>query len=262
MASDHRSAADIEREIEEERSALARTLDEIHDRLSFESLSNDLMGRVRDGSGDIGRSIVRTARENPIPVALTAVGLAWLLAGRGFGRSDAAEADPYARAASIPASARWADENRRDRDFPAGPRNLWGSARGVYSDARDTAREAAESTRETGRAAAEGVREAASGLGEAAREAWRSGRDQLASGTRSAREHLREGVDAAGDAAEAGASSARHYVRGAGKALRRGAHDAYASAAELRDRISEGTEDRSRPLPRRRCRCGRRGSAR
>src|SRR5690606_2721174 len=36
-----------------------------------------------------------------------------------------------------------------------------------------------------------------------------------------------------------------HYVSDAGEAIRRRAHEAYASAAELRHRISEGTEDLS-----------------
>jgi hypothetical protein len=85
---DQRSAAEIEREIEEERNALTRTLDEIHDRLSFEGLTGEFVARVRENSGDIGRTVVRGVRDNPIPIALTALGLAWLAASRRASSRD------------------------------------------------------------------------------------------------------------------------------------------------------------------------------
>jgi hypothetical protein len=227
MASvDHRSAAEIEREIEAERGALTRTLDEIHDRLSFEALSTDLVDRVRESSGDIGRTVVRGVKDNPLPLALTAVGLAWLIASqRGSSRSD----DPYERVASTPASARWdrpsspsasewrhpsaVDEPAHLYDAAGRPMtqddSRWGRARGAVSDARH-----------------------------AAEDSVRRGGRQVSAGALAAADEARSGLHSAGAAARSSAS-------GVSDAVRRRARGAYASAAELRDRIADGTENLS-----------------
>lgn len=83
MASqDRRSAAEIEREIEADRQALDRTLDEIRGRLSLDRIPDEIIDRMRDGGWDLGRSILRKAGENPAPLALAAASLAWLLVSR------------------------------------------------------------------------------------------------------------------------------------------------------------------------------------
>ncbi len=79
--SDDRSTRDIERELEQERAELQRTLDELADRLTF-SDAWDRAGRyMRNNRGDLSRTLGRTAREKPLAVALTAVGIAWLIFG-------------------------------------------------------------------------------------------------------------------------------------------------------------------------------------
>ena len=89
MASDaHRSAAEIEREIEDERNALSRTLDEIQDRLSFEALSSGVVDRVRENGSEVGRMVGRGVRDNPVPLALTALGLTWLAVSQMRGSDD------------------------------------------------------------------------------------------------------------------------------------------------------------------------------
>ena len=161
------------RDIEEERDALSRTLDEIHDRLSFEALSNDL-DRVRHSSGDIGRRLVQSARNYPMPLALTAVGIAWLLASR---RSVLRDEGDYVRAATASA-------------YPSA-----GGDRGQASQA------GASTT-----------------------------------------DRVRSGLYAAGHAVQ----DVGHRIASASSAVRRGASGAYASAADLRERITHGTEDLSR----------------
>lgn len=183
MASvDHRSAAEIERDIEDERDALTRTLDEIHDRLSFESLSGEFVDRIREGGGDMGRSIARTARDNPVPLALAALGVAWLVASKTAARvGDARE--PW----SAPAAGR----------APADRRTLVDPAPLYDSSGRPLAR---DDTR------------------------WDTAED---------------------DTDDRLTDEAASRISQASDAVRRQARGAQASAAELRRRITQGTEDLS-----------------
>jgi hypothetical protein len=80
--SDHdKSPAEIEREIEAERSALARSLDELQSQFSPERMVNVATEYMRENGGDVARTVQRQVKDNPIAVALTGVGLAWLIAG-------------------------------------------------------------------------------------------------------------------------------------------------------------------------------------
>ena len=192
MASvDHRSAAEIQRDIEDERSALTRTLDEIHDRLSFEALTGDFAERIRESGSEIGRSALRGVKENPIPLALTAVGLAWLIVSQ---RSGSRHEDPYARAAVTPASARTAGEpgisDYREPGAAVDPAPVYDASGRPITDDRSR---------------------------------W----DRTTEGGQEMRQ-----------------KAARGMSRGT-SAVRRRAQGAYASAAELRRRITHGTEEMS-----------------
>lgn len=187
MASvDQRSAADIEREIEDERNALTRTLDEIHDRLSFEALSSGFVDRVRDNGGEIGRSVVRSVKNNPIPLALTAVGVAWLIAGQRGGHTD-----PY-RAAALPSSAR---RDYREPDSVVDPAPIGDAGNDALS--RDESR-------------------------------W----DRAVDRSQEESHDLKE--------------DASHRVAEVSASIRRRARAAYASADELRQRMTHGTEGLSK----------------
>lgn len=76
-----RSPEDIERELEEERRRLRGTADELSNRLSVGSLIDEAMTRFQGSGGEFGRNLGRTVRDNPLPVALIGVGLAWMMAG-------------------------------------------------------------------------------------------------------------------------------------------------------------------------------------
>jgi gas vesicle protein len=88
---DTRSPAEIEREIELERQGLTGTLDELQHRFSFERMTTDVGEYVRDQSGEIFGAVSRAVRENPMAIALTGVGIAWMILGnrRGGTRRDA-----------------------------------------------------------------------------------------------------------------------------------------------------------------------------
>lgn len=85
---DDRSAADLEREGEQIRANLDRTLDEIQQRLSPAELMDRSMEFVRENGMDLLQEAADTVRRNPVPVVLTAAGLVWLVASVAKSRSS------------------------------------------------------------------------------------------------------------------------------------------------------------------------------
>jgi hypothetical protein len=78
---DHRSPSEIEREIEEERRGLTGTLDELQHRFSFDRMTTEAGHYMRSQSGEIASAVSRAVRENPMAIALTGVGIAWMILG-------------------------------------------------------------------------------------------------------------------------------------------------------------------------------------
>jgi hypothetical protein len=101
-----KSAAQLEQEVEAQRNRLESNIGEIQRRLTPGRLIDEMLNYARGSSGaafvnNLGRSV----KANPLPVALTGVGLAWLMAranmptesGAGTTDKQAAEARRYAR---------------------------------------------------------------------------------------------------------------------------------------------------------------------
>ena len=100
MTNESRSPEEIEREIERERAGLTNALDDLQNKFSVESIARQVSDQFREHGGDIGRSVSEAVKRNPLALALTGVGLAWLMMGdksggrdrddhnRGYGRSD------------------------------------------------------------------------------------------------------------------------------------------------------------------------------
>jgi ElaB/YqjD/DUF883 family membrane-anchored ribosome-binding protein len=74
----NRTAADLEREGEQIRADLDRTLDEIERKLSPGELLDRSVEFLRNNGSDFVREAGETVRNNPVPVLLTAAGLIWL----------------------------------------------------------------------------------------------------------------------------------------------------------------------------------------
>jgi hypothetical protein len=72
--------AQLERDIDRTRSSLERTVDELETRLSPGELLDQALGVARDYGGDFATNLGRSVRNNPVPVVLTGVGLAWMMA--------------------------------------------------------------------------------------------------------------------------------------------------------------------------------------
>jgi ElaB/YqjD/DUF883 family membrane-anchored ribosome-binding protein len=84
---DTRTPEAIERDIEQTRSQMADTLDDLQRRLSPGQLMDRALGYLEEKSGDIGSDLVATVKQNPIPITLVGIGVAWL-AMVGLGRSS------------------------------------------------------------------------------------------------------------------------------------------------------------------------------
>ncbi len=71
----------IEQDLDRTRSRLGSHLTELQDRLSPGQVLDDLMGYFRGSEGAaFGRSLMDNVRGNPMPAAVTTIGLAWLMA--------------------------------------------------------------------------------------------------------------------------------------------------------------------------------------
>jgi hypothetical protein len=83
-----RSAAEIEREVQQSRAEIEQTLDAIQERLSPGQLVDQALGYLRGGRGvDFVRNLGDSIAQNPVPVTLMGVGLAWMMfGGQRFGR--------------------------------------------------------------------------------------------------------------------------------------------------------------------------------
>jgi hypothetical protein len=74
------TSAQLERDAEACRAEVARTLDELRNRMSPGEVVNQLVDYARDGSGgQFVRNLQRQVVQNPLPLTLIGVGMAWLM---------------------------------------------------------------------------------------------------------------------------------------------------------------------------------------
>ncbi|WMT91070.1 DUF3618 domain-containing protein [Pelagibacterium sp. H642] len=79
MARHHKSSDEIEREIEARRARIEQRVDQITSRLSPGQLVDEALRFTREGPGaDFTRNLGRSVVNNPLPVALMGMSLAWL----------------------------------------------------------------------------------------------------------------------------------------------------------------------------------------
>jgi hypothetical protein len=89
MAETSSDPSTIERDLDQTRSRLGSHLNELQDRLSPGQVLDDLMGYFRGSEGaEFGSSLLQNVRDNPMPAAVTAIGLAWLMASKPSGGSQ------------------------------------------------------------------------------------------------------------------------------------------------------------------------------
>lgn len=96
--SDTSNPGRIERDLDETRSRLGTHLNELQDRLSPGQILDDLMGYFRGSEGAaFGQNLLASVQANPMPAAITGIGLAWLMAPNPRSRSTSASTTPSAR---------------------------------------------------------------------------------------------------------------------------------------------------------------------
>jgi hypothetical protein len=84
-----RSAEEIQHEIEQRRHRIDDTLLELENRLSPGELLDEAVRYMKSGPGEMVMNFGRAAKQNPMPLALTGIGLAWLMMGQRQGTSEA-----------------------------------------------------------------------------------------------------------------------------------------------------------------------------
>jgi len=77
----HADTRSIEDGIAASRTRLAATLEELWDRVSVDSVAHDALGLIRSNAADYTGALDRAVRANPLALAVTGIGLAWLVFG-------------------------------------------------------------------------------------------------------------------------------------------------------------------------------------
>jgi uncharacterized phage infection (PIP) family protein YhgE len=86
MANEHdvqKSSAEIEREIEVQRSRVSSTIDEIQEQLSPGQLIDQVMSMTKTNGGEFAKNLGNSITSNPLPIALLGASLIWLISGTG-----------------------------------------------------------------------------------------------------------------------------------------------------------------------------------
>ena len=77
----------LEREIDATRAELAATLEELEHRLAPSDLLGQLWNQVRRRGGEFGGNLGQSMKDNPVPVLLRSIGIAWIMASDGRRRA-------------------------------------------------------------------------------------------------------------------------------------------------------------------------------
>lgn len=84
---------ELEREVDEQRRQIGDTIHALEERFSAEHVYSQAAGYFREHGGEFAENFGRSIKANPLPVALTAVGLAWMM----FGQRQPVGYRPYER---------------------------------------------------------------------------------------------------------------------------------------------------------------------
>lgn len=85
-----RSPEEIEREVERTRANVSSTIDEIQSRLTPGQMMDQAVAYARTSlPADFGANLSNTVRDNPVPVALIGVGIAWLMSSSRYADGQA-----------------------------------------------------------------------------------------------------------------------------------------------------------------------------
>ena len=215
MTNDTRSPKEIEREIEEQRSDLTSNLEDLQDKFSIDTVVRQIGDQFREHGGDMGRSISNQVKANPIPLALTGIGLAWLMFGNSqqptqrHRGSDDFDDDNYSSAE------REFRRSREDRGLPYTPPTTYTANRPVTGPSW--------------------ARDGASNDGPSVAERLERGADTMRQTAADGAQSVKDGLASAGSVAADNASAAKAKAGDAAQATKQ-------SLSNAGSRIAEGTE--------------------
>jgi hypothetical protein len=107
----------IERDLAQTRARMDARLDDLQERLSPGRVLDELVTYFRGSEGaEFGRNLMASVQENPLPAALTGIGLTWLMASSTAVRT-APPPGPTAQTARTPAERREAKERHEDLEL-------------------------------------------------------------------------------------------------------------------------------------------------
>ena len=159
--------AELERDIDRTRASLGRTVDALERRLSPGELLDQALGMAREQGGQFAANLGRSVRNNPMPVILTGVGLAWMMASSNEPRAPLGYED-------------WSAAN--GRDTKGGLKSGVSSVKSAVGAASERASRATDSVAHSIGSLGESLGESASDVGERVRmqsEQIRYGFDRL-----------------------------------------------------------------------------------
>ena len=157
---DTRRTEQIEDDIARKRAEVSSTIDAIQEKLTPGQMMDQAIHYLRDsGAGDFGANLGRQVRDNPLPVALIGVGVAWLAMG---GRTRGHDAPAWTTGRDA-----WSDDAAPgDLDEPGLGARVAQAGSSAGERVRDTVSGTASRVRETVSGAARRARDLASGAGE------------------------------------------------------------------------------------------------
>ena len=106
------STTRIEDDLRVTRARMDGRLTELQEHLTPGQILDDVMEYFRDSQGgDFGRNLMTSVQNNPLPAAITGIGLAWLmLSGSGVTADNGVHSRPSPRSAPRADSTGWGDE--------------------------------------------------------------------------------------------------------------------------------------------------------
>jgi hypothetical protein len=177
-----RSAAEIERDVDRERERVADTIDALQSKLSARAFVDEASRAIYEHGGDIGRTLGRQLRDNPLPALLTGVGLVWLMTGSGaraprYGSWDDDHRDVYRTGQPPELTPAYGEGGFGERASEWGhaaaraAADAAGSTRAALAGAGDSLAEGGRSVQETARQARDWGERQAGSVQEAGRQA-------------------------------------------------------------------------------------------
>lgn len=190
----NKDPAQLEREVQQQRRELNDTMRALEDRFSSREIYNQASNYLRDHGREYAESFSNSIKANPLPVALTAIGLMWMMMGQ--------------RQPSSPSY----------RTRPSGTRS---PGTGKLKQAGSQLRERASSATDEAARTAQNLRERASDAGHALSEKVSGGISGMREGMSHSRERMGHAREQAGHARE----RMGHALRGGRSNMEQLLHD-------------------------------------